>query len=40
MTNQVEGPDFEQLYRDERTVEGLPTLTPWDIGGPQPAATG
>jgi SAM-dependent methyltransferase len=36
MTNQVEGPDFDQLYRDERVTEGLPTLTPWDIGGPQP----
>lgn len=36
MANKVEGPDFDQLYRDERSVEGLPALTPWDIGGPQP----
>jgi SAM-dependent methyltransferase len=36
MANQVERPDFDVLYRDERTTEGLPTLTPWDIGGPQP----
>ncbi|MCV7408814.1 methyltransferase [Mycobacterium florentinum] len=27
---------FEQMYRDERTSHGLPTATPWDIGGPQP----
>jgi SAM-dependent methyltransferase len=31
MTNQAYEPDFDQLYRDERT-----SLTPWDIGGPQP----
>lgn len=36
MANKVEGPDFEQLYRDDRSVDGLPALTPWDIGGPQP----
>ncbi|ORB16797.1 class I SAM-dependent methyltransferase [Mycobacterium noviomagense] len=24
------------MYRDERTVHGLPAATPWDIGGPQP----
>ncbi|GAT12935.1 class I SAM-dependent methyltransferase [Mycolicibacterium novocastrense] len=29
--------DFDALYRDEGTVDGLPPLTPWDIGGPQPA---
>ncbi len=29
-------PKFDDLYRDERTVDGLPALTPWDIGGPQP----
>lgn len=29
--------DFDELYRDGRTVNGLPPLTPWDIGGPQPA---
>ncbi|WP_099024892.1 class I SAM-dependent methyltransferase [Mycolicibacterium palauense] len=28
---------FEELYRDGQTVNGLPPLTPWDIGGPQPA---
>lgn len=28
--------DFDELYRDERAVDGLPALTPWDIGGPQP----
>ena len=27
---------FEQMYRDDRTSHGLPTATPWDIGGPQP----
>jgi SAM-dependent methyltransferase len=27
---------FEDMYRDERTSHGLPTATPWDIGGPQP----
>jgi len=36
MANKVDRPDFEQLYRDERSVDGLPALTPWDIGGPQP----
>lgn len=36
MANQVGGPDFDELYRDERSVDGLPALTPWDIGGPQP----
>ena len=24
------------MYRDDRTSHGLPTATPWDIGGPQP----
>lgn len=28
---------FEQIYRDDRTAQGLPASTPWDIGGPQPA---
>ena len=37
MANQVGGQDFEELYRDDRSVDGLPALTPWDIGGPQPA---
>ncbi|WP_297825866.1 class I SAM-dependent methyltransferase [Mycobacterium sp.] len=27
---------FEQMYRDDQTSHGLPTATPWDIGGPQP----
>jgi len=27
---------FEEMYRDERMSHGLPTATPWDIGGPQP----
>ncbi|MCW2652977.1 MAG: methyltransferase [Mycobacterium sp.] len=36
MANEVDRPDFDQLYRDERVVDGLPALTPWDIGGPQP----
>ena len=27
---------FEEMYRDERVVHGLPVATPWDIGGPQP----
>ena len=27
---------FEEMYRDDRVTHGLPTATPWDIGGPQP----
>jgi SAM-dependent methyltransferase len=27
---------FEEMYRDQRVSHGLPTATPWDIGGPQP----
>jgi SAM-dependent methyltransferase len=27
---------FEEMYRDDRMSHGLPTATPWDIGGPQP----
>jgi SAM-dependent methyltransferase len=27
---------FEEMYRDDRLSHGLPTATPWDIGGPQP----
>jgi len=27
---------FEEMYSDEKTSHGLPTATPWDIGGPQP----
>lgn len=37
MPNKIERPDFDELYRDDRSLEGLPALTPWDIGGPQPA---
>src|SRR6201986_775252 len=29
---------FEEMYRDDRTSNGLPAATPWDIGGPQPVA--
>jgi SAM-dependent methyltransferase len=36
MSVQVGGRDFDELYRDDLSVDGLPTLTPWDIGGPQP----
>jgi SAM-dependent methyltransferase len=36
MSNELERPDFDDLYRDETTVDGLPAMTPWDIGGPQP----
>ena len=36
MANDIQRPDFDKLYRDERLVEGLPALTPWDIGEPQP----
>jgi SAM-dependent methyltransferase len=27
---------FEEMYRNDRVSYGLPTATPWDIGGPQP----
>jgi SAM-dependent methyltransferase len=36
MADQVGVQDFDELYRDDRSVDGLPALTPWDIGGPQP----
>jgi len=36
MANQSGRPDFDELYRDDQSVDGLPALTPWDIGGPQP----
>ncbi|MEB3983199.1 class I SAM-dependent methyltransferase [Mycobacterium sp. 663a-19] len=39
MTAQFDPTDperFEQMYRDDRRSHGLPTATPWDIGGPQP----
>lgn len=36
MTASTDPSRFEEMYRDERTSHGLPTATPWDIGGPQP----
>ncbi len=36
MPDDTDRPDFDALYRDERLTEGLPALTPWDIGKPQP----
>jgi SAM-dependent methyltransferase len=36
VSNQAERYDFDDLYRDERMADGLPAMTPWDIGGPQP----
>jgi SAM-dependent methyltransferase len=36
MADQRGGRDFDELYRDERSVDGLPALTPWDIGEAQP----
>ena len=36
MADKIDRPDFDELYRDERSVDGLPALTPWDIGEPQP----
>jgi SAM-dependent methyltransferase len=39
MTTQFDPNDhtrFEEMYRDQRVTHGLPTATPWDIGGPQP----
>ena len=39
MTTQFDPTDptrFEQMYRDNQLSHGLPTATPWDIGGPQP----
>jgi SAM-dependent methyltransferase len=39
MTTQFDPTDptrFEQMYRDDQLSHGLPTATPWDIGGPQP----
>jgi hypothetical protein len=34
MADQIGGRDFDELYRDQRPVDGLPALTPWDIGEP------
>ncbi|HLR99324.1 class I SAM-dependent methyltransferase [Mycolicibacillus parakoreensis] len=28
---------FDERYRDAHTAHGLPSATPWDVGGPQPA---
>lgn len=36
-SDQLGGRDFDELYRDQRSLDGLPALTPWDIGEPQPA---
>jgi hypothetical protein len=36
MADHIAGQDFDELYRDEQSVDGLPALTPWDIGKPQP----
>ncbi len=36
MSHHVGGEDFDELYRDDRLLGGLPASTPWDIGGPQP----
>jgi hypothetical protein len=36
MADHVGGQDFDELYRDQRSLDGLPALTPWDIGKPQP----
>jgi SAM-dependent methyltransferase len=36
VSNDAERYDFDDLCRDERMVGGLPAMTPWDIGGPQP----
>lgn len=37
MADPTGGPDFDELYRDPRLVDGAPLSTPWDIGAPQPA---
>lgn len=36
MSNENTRPDFDQMYRGEQASDGVPMLTPWDIGGPQP----
>jgi len=36
VSNEAERYDFDDLYRHERMADGLPAMTPWDIGGPQP----
>jgi SAM-dependent methyltransferase len=35
MTSAEDPARFEEMYRDDRIVHGLPAATPWDIGGPQ-----
>ncbi|HEX7323208.1 MAG TPA: class I SAM-dependent methyltransferase [Mycobacterium sp.] len=35
--NSADHSNFEERYRDDRRLQGLPAATPWDIGGPQPA---
>src|ERR1700728_3503695 len=36
MTSPVDPTRFDELYLDDHTMNGVPTATPWDIGGPQP----
>ncbi|GAT12920.1 class I SAM-dependent methyltransferase [Mycolicibacterium novocastrense] len=37
MANSAPSANFEKLYSDKQTADGLPALTPWDIGEAQPA---
>lgn len=36
MTSPLDPTRFDELYLDDHTMNGVPTATPWDIGGPQP----
>lgn len=36
MTGSTDAERFEGVYRADRAGGGLPSSTPWDIGGPQP----
>jgi hypothetical protein len=36
MSSESFRPDFDEMYRDETSVDGFPASTPWDIGAPQP----
>ncbi len=36
VSKEIGRPDFDDLYRDTRLVDGAPLSTPWDIGAPQP----
>lgn len=36
MTSPQDPSRFEEMYADDRISHGLPSATPWDIGGPQP----